>query len=335
MKDPFKKILQLIFGDVIKAQRSEVIESLKDDNQLMDWFRKTKVAWALLMSEKKLSERETGKAYQKVAKELHFTTGIKTAIPLHRLLLRYASIAAILTGIIFSITLLLKETEEKTPLLVTTTIIAEKGQISSVILPDSTQVWLNSGSTLQYDNQYSVKNRNLTVNGQAYLKVRKNVKLPLLLKTSSVLIRVLGTQFDVSAYPNDKQVRVYLESGKIDLSVSGTQSKNYIMKPGQIAVYEPGIHILKIERVAESESQWKEGALVFSETPMHDVLNRLRRKFNVDIQVTDSSVYKSVLNARFREENIREILDYIQISCPVTYTADKQSGRYLIRSKPM
>ena len=91
-----------------------------------------------------------------------------------------------------------------------TSVIADNGQISKVILPDNSVVWLNSGTTLTYDNNYSFNNRNLYLNGQVSLVVKKNEILPLIVAGGNLRVKVLGTRFDVNAYPDDNMIKVIL-----------------------------------------------------------------------------------------------------------------------------
>jgi ferric-dicitrate binding protein FerR (iron transport regulator) len=201
-----------------------------------------------------------------------------------------------------------------------TSVVAGRGQISKVILPDSSVVWLNSGTTLTYDNGYSYKNRDLNLSGQAFLEVKKNKKLPLSVASGDLRIKVLGTRFDVCAYPDENSIRVFLESGKVELLNAADHSFNYKLSPGEVAKYNTQSGKIKIKEAAKGDYfTWKDGTLKFVDVPMDEVIKQLERKFDVEVTVKSPNVYKTVFNANFTTESLKEILDYIQFSCPISY----------------
>ena len=114
---------------------------------------------------------------------------------------------------------------------------ADYGQISKVVLPDSSVIWINSGSTIKYNNQFSSSNRDIELVGEAYFKVSKNKKLPLIVRSSELQVEVLGTEFCVTAYPEESSVQVVLEKGKIVLTSSKHSYFNQDMNPGEMALF--------------------------------------------------------------------------------------------------
>ncbi|MDD4379538.1 MAG: FecR family protein, partial [Dysgonamonadaceae bacterium] len=100
----------------------------------------------------------------------------------------------------------------------TVTVITQNGQRSQVVLPDSSIVWLNSGTTLTYRDNFSEHRRGVILNGEAFFKVAHNDKLPFDVYCNDVVVSVLGTEFDVNAYPESGKVNVALESGEVALS---------------------------------------------------------------------------------------------------------------------
>ena len=105
-------------------------------------------------------------------------------------------------------------------------------------MPDSSIVWLNSGTTLTYRDNFSEHRREVILNGEAFFKVAHNDKLPFDVCCNDVVISVLGTEFDVNAYPESGKVSVALESGKVVLSHNRIESFNYTLKPGELATYD-------------------------------------------------------------------------------------------------
>lgn len=317
-------ILNLITGNIDPDRKKEVYSMVNKDTDAKDLFRKAKITWALMSSTRKMPDYKVEKSYH----ELHSRISSKQNFLKLYPYLRYAAMVVLLLSI-SSIMFYLGKQNTIAPEqeIKYTSVIADTGQISKVILPDSSVVWLNSGTKLTYDNNFSLNNRNLTLSGQAFLEVKKNRNLPLVVASGNLRVKVLGTRFDVNAYPDNNMIKVILETGKIELLNSKDKSFNYQLNPGEMAEYDYQTGSIKIKTV-ESQNfiNWKEGELIFVDTPMSEVIKRLERKFNIKIEVENPRVYKSVFNAKFKNESLKEILDYIHFSCPVSYRLIPEGG---------
>ncbi|MCG6190908.1 FecR family protein [Maribellus maritimus] len=317
-----KDIVNLVSGDISPEEKKKVLSEVKTNEEGKELFFKMKAAWAVLSSTKTLPDYDIEKSYMDLKKQLEgkkisFYSRIKPV-------LKYAAIFIILTG--FAIFWYLNKHQQYglSEEFKYTSVVAEKGQISKIILPDSSIVWLNSGTTLSYNNGYSVNNRDLFLNGQAYLSVKKDRNNPLIVACNDLRVKVLGTKFDVSAYPGDDKINVVLESGSIELLQAGNDEFKYLLKPGEMAQYNARLKKIIIKNVETIDfTNWKEGYLIFKDTPMADVIERLERKFNIEVTVKNKEVYKSIFNASFKDEKLKEILDYIEYSCPIKYKLRK------------
>jgi len=324
-------IFNLITGNISDDRKGEVLSTLKDDAENGELYRKAKTTWALMSSAQKMPDYELEESYTKLSSRISSSrNGFQIVLFSY---LKYAAVVLLLVGLstvmfywgrsdVRSIASELKYTS----------VITGKGQVSKVILPDSSVVWINSGTTLTYDNNFSKDNRNLSLSGQAFLEVRKNKQLPLIVTSGDLQVKVLGTRFDVKAYPDDDEFRIILESGKVELLNTKDKSFSYHMVPGQMASYRLQSGDVRMETVGnQNHSGWRAGELVFVDTPMSEVIKNLKRKFDVEIEVGNRSVYRSVFNANFKNENLKEILDYIQFSCHLNYTM--VSGKTGVRVK--
>lgn len=316
MKD-IDDILKLITGNIDVERKKEIYSTIRGDADAEDIYQKAKITWALMSSTKKMPDYKVEESYR----FLHSRISTKPlSLKLHSYS-RYAAVLIALVGI-SALSYFWGEQNFLGPSSKTkcTSVITDNGQISKIILPDSSIVWLNSGTTLTYDNNYSFNNRDLKLSGQAFLEVKKNKNLPLVVSSGNLMVKVLGTKFDVNAYPDDNKIKVTLVSGKVELLNSTDNSFNYKLNPGEMAEFESQTSRVEI-KVVESKnySQWKDGELIFIDTPMAEVFKRLERKFDIKIEVNNPKVYKSVFNAKFKNESLKEILDYIQFSCPVYY----------------
>jgi len=201
-----------------------------------------------------------------------------------------------------------------------TTIVTAKGQTSKIILPDSSVVWVNSGTTLCYDNNFSLANRNISLDGEAYFSVTRNENIPLIVSCNELKIKVLGTKFDVCAFPGDKKVNVVLEKGSIELSHAKNRFSGFILSPGEMAQYDFAGEKINVTRVNSYKfTSWKDGLLIFKDDPMSEVLEKLERWYGIDIEIRNQEVYKMIFNATIMDENIEDIFELMKYTCAIKY----------------
>lgn len=310
-------ILDFIAGNLDPDRKKEVLAEIKEEPDSLELFRKAKIAWAFMSSAKKMSDYEVEESYEKLHARISST---KTARTLPITYLKYAASIVLIVSISSVMFYLGRQNSGSISETRYTSVVAEKGQISKVILPDSSIVWLNSGTTIKYNSNFGRDNRDIDLVGQAFLDVRKNKNLPLIVSNGDLRVKVLGTRFDVCAYPDEKNIQVVLESGKVELSNTKDKSFMYRLNPGEIADYEQTSGDVKIKKINENNYfDWKDGELVFRDSPLTDVVRQLERKYDIQIIVENPLVYKSAFNARFKTESLKEILDYIQFSCHINY----------------
>ncbi len=201
-----------------------------------------------------------------------------------------------------------------------TTVVTENGQTSRIILPDSTVVWLNSGTALSYNNNFSVDNRNVKLKGEAYFKVKRNEHIPLVVHCEDLEVKVLGTEFDVNAFPENNKVSVVLEKGSVELSHLSNKFLPFTMRPGEMARFDEEKEQPLVRPVNTYEQvSWKDGVLIFNNTSMKEVLSKLEHWYGVDIEVSNPDVYKLIFNATIVDENLEDIFHLIQYTCDINY----------------
>jgi ferric-dicitrate binding protein FerR (iron transport regulator) len=317
-------ILNLITGNIGPEHKQDIYAAVKEDEEARDLFKKAKMTWALMSSSRKAPDYKIESSYRTLHERIFTGQRLFKLYPY----LKYAALFILIIGIPALTFYIGKQTiTVQDPTVKYTSVVADRGQISKVILPDSSVVWLNSGTTLTYDNGYSYKNRNLSLSGQAFLEVKKNEDQPLVVASGNLRVKVLGTRFDVNAYPDHDIIQVTLESGHVELLNSADRSFRYKLNPEQMAKFESQSGRVEIKTVeCQYYTNWKDGNLTFVDTPMAEVLKRLERRFDIEIEVLNPNVYKSVFNANFKHESLKEILDYIQFSCPVTYRLIQGKG---------
>lgn len=200
-------------------------------------------------------------------------------------------------------------------------ICASKGEKLIVLLPDGSRVWLNADSKLVYPEQFTGKERQVSLVGEAYFEVKKNPDNPFMVQADEMKIKVTGTSFNVSAYPSDKKITTTLDEGKIMIGHYGSKSPLYEMRPGQTAVYEKGSSLCKIRanEYYKDASGWKENRLVFRNTPLEEVLAVLSRQFDVNFDIRGTKITTFTYNFVCKANDLGNILETMASITPIKF----------------
>ena len=164
------------------------------------------------------------------------------------------------------------------------------GNQSRVVLSDNTVVWLNSGSRLVYPTLFKGKTREVLLFGEAYFEVSKNPEMPFIVKTSDLEIRVLGTQFNISAYTEDDVIQTVLKEGSVAIrrKDAGFLENDVVIKPNQLASFNKSTSDTKIYEVdADYYTLWTKGLISFEETEFIRVVKKVERFYNISVNISD------------------------------------------------
>lgn len=204
-----------------------------------------------------------------------------------------------------------------------TTVAAEYGQISKVVLPDSTIIWVNSGSTIKYNNQFSASNRDIELIGEAFFKVRKNVNMPMVVASGDLHIKVLGTEFSVSAYPEEKNIQVVLEKGKVELTTSSRANLKQEMKPGELASFNKERKEMVLSTVNTGLfTSWKDGIINVYNLPLSELVIRLEKRYNQKF-IVDEEIKNLPYTFTIKNEDLSSILSLMEKITPVDVIQNK------------
>ena len=197
------------------------------------------------------------------------------------------------------------------------TIMAENGQISKAILPDSTVVWLNSGSSIKYNNQFSINHRDVILSGQAYFDVTKNKNTPFIVSCDDINIKVLGTQFSAENYTDNSDINVILVEGSVELLPKNSNKSFARLNPNEMMVYNKSDKKYSINTVVTKQyTSWREGVIYIYDQPLKDVLPQLQKRYNQQI-VLDKYLEDYKVTFSIRNEDFLDFLDMIQNIVPV------------------
>ena len=201
------------------------------------------------------------------------------------------------------------------------------GKKSQLILGDGTKVWLNAGSRMAFPTKFTGKKREVFLDGEAYFEVAHNQKIPFLVNTNELSVKVLGTRFNISAYETDRLTETVLLEGRVSVSersVLGLLRSEKILSPNQKASYDHKDRSITVinEPDVEFSIAWTEGWFKFSQQSLEGVINKLQRYYNVQF-VCDAEFSKSDLITG--KLDLKESVDQV-----MTVLADVASIQYRV-----
>lgn len=193
-----------------------------------------------------------------------------------------------------------------------TTISCAYGDKSSIVLPDSSHVWLNSGSKLTFSSNFK-NGRKVSLEGEAFFSVSKDKSHPFRVKTSDIDIEVLGTKFNLKAYPDEKSISTTLVEGSVNLS---SKYGSTLMKPDQKLVYDKESKTTTVQELTDTapDTEWKDGRFVFRNESLAELKPKLERWFDVDIVFGDEQVKSRKFTGVLGRESILEAVSYFDLS---------------------
>ena len=187
---------------------------------------------------------------------------------------------------------------------------APVGEVLTVTLPDSSVVYLNSGSTLTYPKKFATNKRVVSLEGQGWFKVYASKTYPFYVNISEGMsLYVYGTEFDVAAYPQENNIEIYLASGNLNMLLP-LKDVECSIKPNQKLTYDTLNESIDVANMADGMGyDWKEGNLCFRHSDMAEILTTLSRRFDVIIDMENASADTNEYHASFTaSETIEQIL---------------------------
>lgn len=299
--------------------KRNLLVKISNDADAKKLYVKVKTVWSFLSFSRKMESSRVDDSYSEIKDELG--TSVNPVYFILKYRLRFASaifILFVLLSLAYFIPDSFSNLGQNTKYV---SVFAENGRISKIILPDSSLVWLNSGSTLRYTQDYSKINRKLELVGQAFLKVTKDSAHPMIVDCNGMKVKVVGTEFEVCAYPGDPEIEIKLQCGEVEVSANPEHAVYYRLSPGEMAKYNVTTKDVGISEFDKTTAgSWKDGSLEFKGTPMPEVIRVLERRFNIEIVSLDSGVNEIALTAYFfADDSIDKVMELISKSCGIEY----------------
>lgn len=198
--------------------------------------------------------------------------------------------------------------------------VANEGIVKEVILPDGTKVWLNNSATLKYPREFSEKERNVYLDGEAYFEVTKNRHKPFTVQSDAMRVRVLGTTFNFKCDKNCRITEATLIEGEIEVK-GNKEEGQIILAPGQRAELNKNNGRLTVKQVnAKLDAVWHDNLIPFQQADIFTISKALERFYDVKIilspDIQADKTYSGVLK---RKSNIESVLKSLQNSIPIDY----------------
>ncbi|HZK69436.1 MAG TPA: FecR domain-containing protein [Paludibacter sp.] len=187
------------------------------------------------------------------------------------------------------------------------------GECKKMQLSDGSTVWVNAGSTLIYPIKFSADNRTVYLSGEANFSVTKNPKKPFIVQTKHIDVQVLGTKFNVQAYPDMPYTTATLVEGSVKVNETSNTAKSYILKPDEQLTYSNKKHNISIGHVdAVKLTSWNKGYLIFQGASFDEIVATLERKYNVHINYDAEKYSGGSYYGKFNpDESVEQVLSVL------------------------
>lgn len=217
-------------------------------------------------------------------------------------------------------------------------IVAPHGSKTQIMLADGTEIWLNAGSRLTYPKNFSLEHREVSLEGEAFFKVKHNDLHAFVVHTQEADIRDLGTSFNVKAYAGGATTETTLIEGALEVSLKKDPSRKIRMKPNEKLVLrnagpqtenraaeepEPGMKLTAVVPFTQTndivETAWVDNKLIFRDERFEDLAAMMEKRYNVSIAIQNEDVKNYQLTGIFKNESIEEALQLLQVIAPFKY----------------
>ena len=292
---------------------TELFAELENNKEFDDFLRSD---WNDYLNSKTRTDKDLSDVLRKLHAEIEKIGKEKRDIRLMRFFNTFSRIAAVL---------LLPLTIALLYFALNTTHIPDRGSKESLtevyapensrvkyVLPDSSVVWLNSGSGIKFYSTF--EKRNIQLIGKAYFDVTHQKDNPFSVVFNNGKVEVLGTKFSVSSKENGN-FNVVLVEGRVRALV-GKNNIPVILKPNQMLTVNGEKHFVKEVKAANIVA-WKDGKLIFRDTPLRSVFERLSDWYDVDIRIEDEGLNNITYRGTFQDENLEEVLNLMSLTLPI------------------
>lgn len=212
-------------------------------------------------------------------------------------------------------------------------VTVDAGQKANMTLPDGSKVWINSASSIKYDNSYNKKERKVYLSGEAYFEVAPKKECPFKVLTKDGLtVEALGTKFNVKAYDTDAEVQSTLLKGKVLVS---HDEDGIVLEPNDKLTYDKTSRLWTKSRITKSDEvlAWMYNRLYFEGETLQDIANELERMYAVSIDFASEDIRGITFSGTIKNNSLQNILSLIVAVSPVPIEYSINDSTILIQQK--
>lgn len=201
-------------------------------------------------------------------------------------------------------------------------LLVPKGKRTHIYFADGTCIYVNSGTRVVYPAVFAADKREIYVDGEIYLDVKRDESRPFYVKTDQMEVRVLGTSFGVCAYKEDKEASVVLVSGKVE--VETTRKEKATLAPNELfSMKKTGVSIRKVD--ASEYVCWTQNMMIFNQEPLNNVLTRLSRYYGKNIHYNPDINRLTISGKLDLRDDLTDVMEIVTAVAPVTFS-DSEAG---------
>jgi ferric-dicitrate binding protein FerR (iron transport regulator) len=196
------------------------------------------------------------------------------------------------------------------------------GSVVDFVLPDSSIIYLNSGSTIKYTMNGRKGIREVFLDGEAWFNVKNVNDKKFIVHTGLYDVKVTGTSFNIRAYKEDNYIQTTLEEGEVKITSTDEfrLAEEIILKPGEQVSFSKRTKELVVKEVdTDRYTSWKNNKLIFVNMKLKDLALTLERRYGVDIEIKDESILDLHFDGIIKNESIIEILDILERVLKIEY----------------
>ena len=189
------------------------------------------------------------------------------------------------------------------------------------------KVWLNHGSKMVYPQWFTGKTRTVRLEGEGYFEVAHDPAIPFIVESGEMVVKAVGTEFNVRAYKDDPDFETTLRSGKVIIQRKNKSRELTLcdMSPGQHLVFDNTTNTFSLKTGELSKyTSWKDGKLIFKDDTMDKVAERLSRWYNVKVIIKDPEINEITCTATFIDESLSQVLEMMEIVTPISFTVSQR-----------
>lgn len=308
-RENWDSIAKKLTGEKLDHFDDAALDEMQSDKDLNNIYTESEDTLKKVDLYFKLKNIDTDAAWDKLNDQIPS----KKVVPLRIRLMQAAAVALLLIAAGFGTWRLM---EAKNTMVAKTAV----NDLShpEVILPDGSKVSLNYGSKLIYPKEFTGKQRNVELIGEAFFEVTPDAKHPFVIETKNASVTVLGTSFNVLAYDGDEKVEVYVKTGKVELKKTGSQiamNDKVLLFPGEKGTYNTSTHKLAKEMLERANDlSWITHDIEFRNSTLNEVIQTLKHVYKLDITTDNNVDLNQTITVTFSHQDPDYIMEVVAIT---------------------